>query len=149
MTRRLPPAGRDRGAAAIEMALVFAVLLGVLALVFPLGQAFIEKMRLGRAAGTAARFASAVPNSPSYGASARRPTVDDIVKAADDAYAGDGGNPTNLSVQVTPGAKPGDTVVVTVTRNVDLGPLGSFLEAVNVIASHTITVSATASDREE
>lgn len=149
MTGRLRVNGRDRGAAVVEMALILVVLWGVLALVFPLGQAFIVKMRLGRVAGTAARFGSAAPNTPSYGSTGRRPTVDEIVQAADDAYAGDGGNPADLRVQVTPGSKPGDTVLVTVTRDVDLGPLGSFLEAVNVIASHTITVSATASDREE
>lgn len=149
MTSRLRVNGRDHGAAFIELALILAALWGVLALVFPLGQAFIAKMRVGRAAGTAVRFASAAPNSPSYGSSGRRPAVGEIVQAADDAYAGDGGNPADINVQVTPGTKPGDTVVVTVTRQVGLGPLGSFLDAINVIASPTITVSATASDREE
>lgn len=141
--------GDDRGVAALEFALLLSVLFGVLALTFPLGQAFIEKMRVGRAAGTAARFASAAPDSPAYGASGRRPTSADITNAADDAYVGDGGSLSGFTVDVTPGTRPGDIVVVHTQKTVDLGPLGSFLGAINVIPSATITVSATASDREE
>ena len=140
---------RDHGAAAIELALLLPVLFAVLALTFPLGQAFIEKMRVGRAAGTAERFASATPNSPAYGASARRPSTDDVVAAANDAYTGDGGSLSGFSVQVSPGSRPGDVVTVHTEKKVDLGPLGSFLEAIKVIPSHTITVSATATGREE
>lgn len=139
----------DTGASAIELALLLPILFGVLALTFPLGQAFIEKMRVGRAAGTAARFATAAPDSPAYGSSARRPTTSDVVAAADQAYVGDGGSLSGFGVDVTPGARPGDLVVVHAQKSVNLGPLGSFLEAIQVIPSHTITVSATASDREE
>jgi Flp pilus assembly protein TadG len=140
---------RDAGAAFVELALILPVLFAVLAILIPLGEAFIVKMHLGRVAGTAARFGSAAPNSPSYGSSGRRPTVDEIVQAAGDAYSEEGGTPADLNVQVTPGSKPGDVVVVTVSRPVGLGPLGSLLGALNLIASPTITVSATASDREE
>ena len=141
--------GDDSGLAALEFALLLPVLFGVLALTFPLGQAFIEKMRVGRAAGTAARFGSATPDSPEYGSSGRRPTADDITNAANEAYVGDGGSLNGFTVQATPGNRPGDLVVVHTQKSVDLGPLGSFLEAINVIPSATITVSATASDREE
>ena len=139
----------DHGAAALEFALILPVLFAVLALTFPLGQAFIEKMRVGRAAGTAERFASAAPNNPSYGASARRPSAADIATAADDAYVGDGGSLAGFTVQVSPGSRPGDVVAVHTAKQVNLGPLGSFLEAIKVIPSHTITVSATATGREE
>jgi Flp pilus assembly protein TadG len=140
---------RDRGAAALELALLLPVLFAVLALTFPLGQAFIEKMRVGRAAGTAERFASAAPNTPAYGASGRRPSAGEVVKAANDAYVGDGGSLTGFNVQVSPGTRPGDVVAVHAEKQVDLGPLGSFLEVIKVIPSHTITVSATATGREE
>ena len=140
---------RDSGAAAVELALILPVLFAVLALTFPLGQAFIEKMRVGRAVGTAERFASAAPDSPAYGSSARRPTAADVANAADQAYVGDGGSLSGFTVTVTPGTRPGDEVVVHAEKSVDLGPLGSFLEAIKVIPSHTITVSATASGREE
>lgn len=139
----------DHGAAAIEFALILPVLFAVLAFTFPLGQAFIEKMRVGRAAGTAERFASAAPNTPAYGSSARRPSAADVAAAADDAYVGNGGSLNGFTVQVTPGSRPGDVVTVHTEKKVDLGPLGSFLEAINVIPSHTITVSATATGREE
>ena len=139
----------DSGVAALEFALLLTVLFGVLALTYPLGQAFIEKMRVGRAAGTAARFASAAPDSPAYGASGRRPTTADVQNAADQAYVGDGGSLSGFSVDVSPGTRPGDLVQVHTQKVVDLGPLGSFLEVIKVIPSHTITVSATASDREE
>lgn len=140
---------RDVGAATVELAILFTVLMATLALVYPLGQAFIEKMRVGRAAGTAARFASADPNSPAYGSTGSRPSASDVVKAADDAYVGDGGSLTGFTVQVSTASLPGDPVTVTTQKSVDLGPLGSFLQAINVIPAQSITVSATQSDREE
>lgn len=139
----------DRGAAVVELALLLSVMFAALALVLPIGQLFIEKMRVGRAAGVAARFASATPDSPAYGSSARRPTDSDVQQAALDAYTASGGSATGFTVTDTLGARPGDVVTVTATKVVDLGALASVLQLLHVSGMHTVAVSASASGREE
>lgn len=147
MSRR--PA-RDTGAAAVELGMLLAVMALLAAFLFPLGQAFVEKIRLGRASGDALRFATAAPNSPAYGSSSRRPTADDVKQEAVRAYRDQGGSGLSTSdVDVTPGANPGDAVVVRITKTVDLGPLGSFLSVIHVTSSQSITLSVNATGREE
>jgi Flp pilus assembly protein TadG len=141
---------RDRGAAAVELGVLLGVMLMIAVFLFPLGQAFVEKIRLGRASGDALRFATAAPNTPAYGSSGRRPTADDVKAEAVRAYQAQGGTGiTTNDVDVTTAANAGGTVVVRVTKNVDLGPLGSFLNAVHLTSSQSITLTVNATGREE
>lgn len=152
MTARRP-AGRDaadRGAAAVELGVLLTVMFLVAALIYPLGLAFYEKIRLGRASGDAIRFATATPNTPAYGSSGRRPSTSDIEAEAIRAYTAAGGSGLTASdVVVTGTRRPGDTVRIQMKKDVDLGPLGSVLSALNVTSSQRITVSVNATGREE
>lgn len=71
----------QHGAAAVEMAIFLSLLVGLLAVVGPLIFAIQEQVYLGRAAGSAARFASATPDRKRLDcdgnpmASDRRPTT--------------------------------------------------------------------------
>ena len=141
---------RDSGAAAVELGVLLALMMLVAAFVYPLGQAFYEKIRIGRASGDAIRFATAAPNSPAYGSTGRRPTVDEIKAEAIRAYTAAGGSGvTPADVQVMGTRRPGDTVTVRITKTVDMGPLGAFLSAVHVTSSRVMTISVNASGREE
>jgi Flp pilus assembly protein TadG len=140
----------DRGAAAVELGILLTVVLLVAALIYPLGVAFYEKIRLGRASGDAIRFATATPNTPAYGSTARRPSTSEIEAEAIRAYSAAGGSGLTASdVVVTGGRRPGDTVRIQMTKSVDLGPLGSLLSALNVTSSQSIAISVNASGREE
>ena len=140
----------ERGAAAVELGVLLALMVLIAAFIYPLGQAYYEKIRLGRAGGDALRFATAAPNTPAYGSSARRPSVDDIKNEAVRAYEAAGGSGiTTDDVEVVGTRNPGDTVTVRITKTVELGPLGSVLTALNVTNSQRITVSVNASGREE
>jgi Flp pilus assembly protein TadG len=140
----------ERGAAAAELGVLLTLMVLVAAFLFPIGQAFYEKIRIGRASGDAIRFATATPNTPAYGSSGRRPSVVDIKAEAIRAYAAAGGTGvTAADVQVVGTRRPGDTVTVRITKTVDLGPLGSFLSAVHVTNSRVITITVDASGREE
>jgi Flp pilus assembly protein TadG len=140
----------DRGAAAVELGMVLTVMVLVAVVVYPLGRAFYEKIRIGRATGDAIRFATAAPNRPAYGSSGRRPTVDEIKAEAVRAYVAAGGTGiTTADVQVSGTRRPGDTVTVRITKRVTFGPLGSFLSAVHVTNSRFITIAVDASGREE
>ena len=144
------PARRDRGAAAVELGMLLAVMAIIAAFLFPLGQAFVDKIRLGRATGDALRFATAAPNTPAYGSSTRRPSVAEVKSEAVRAYRAEGGSGvTTNDVDVTTAADPGGTVVVRITKTVDLGPLGSFLSAIHVTSSQSITLAVDATGREE
>jgi hypothetical protein len=130
--------------------MLLAVMVLVAVFVYPVGRAYYEKMRIGRAGGDAIRFATAAPNSPAYGASGRRPTVDEIKAEAVRAYLDAGGHGLSTGdVQVIGSRRPGDTVTVRITKDVDFGPLGSFLSAVHVTNSRDITITVDASGREE
>lgn len=140
----------DSGAAAVELGMLLAVMVIVAMLLFPIGRAMIEKIRLGRATGDALRFATAAPNTPAYGSSGRRPSIDDIKQEAVRAYQEQGGTGVSTSdVDVTTATQPGGTVTVRIHKAVDLGPLGSFLAAMNVTSSQSITVAVNATGREE
>jgi Flp pilus assembly protein TadG len=143
-------AHKDVGAAAVELGMLLMVMAIIAAFLFPLGEAYIAKIRLGRASGDALRFATDAPNTPAYGSSGRRPSADDIKAEAVRAYDAQGGSGvTTADVDVTTADEPGGSVTVRIHKTVDLGPLGSFLSAVSVTNSRSITVSAGATGREE
>jgi Flp pilus assembly protein TadG len=159
--RRTRNAPKDEGVAAIEFALVFSVLLSVLALIYPLGEVLLQKMALNRAMSDVIRYATATPNSPEYDpdgtlnnpTNSRRPTCAQIYtefyRAAGVTSAGDKASYT-FNVPTCPAAmQSGQTVTVTVSKTVSLGPLGDLLSLARITHSSTVTVSAAASGREE
>jgi len=146
--RRL--ASTDAGAAAIEMGILLTFMAIIAVFLFPIGNAIVEKIRLGRATGDALRFATAAPNTPGYGSRGRRPSADDIKKEAVRAYRDQGGSGISTSdVTVTTAAGPGGTVTVRIEKTIDLGPFGSFLSAVHATNSQSITLAVNATGREE
>ncbi len=142
-------AASDRGAAAVEFALLLSVMLAVFALLVPLGELFVQKMWVGRAAAVGERFATADPSSPDYGATTSYPTLSQVQQAALDAYQAAGGSATGFSTTATLSSVPGSTVTVTATKAVDMGVLAPLLELLQITNVSTVTVSATASGREE
>jgi Flp pilus assembly protein TadG len=143
----------ERGAAALEMALVLTVLLAVIALVAPLGEIFQQRIRLERVAGSTARFATTVPDRARYGSVARRPTTAEVVAEAQRAWNATGSGPAmaiTTTVSKSPAtAKPGDQIDVTVGTTVNLGPFGSVLSFVGLADGTTVTVTAEAVGRQE
>jgi Flp pilus assembly protein TadG len=140
----------DAGAAAIELGMLITVMAVIAVFLFPIGGAIVEKIRLGRATGDALRFATATPNTPAYGSSGRRPSVNDIKQEAVRAYQAQGGSGISTSdVTVTTATEPGGTVTVRIEKTVGLGPLGSFLSAVHATNSQSITLAVNATGREE
>jgi Flp pilus assembly protein TadG len=153
-SRRCPRG--DDGVAAIEFALIASVIMLLLALVWPLGDAFIQKMRLERATSDVIRYATATPNSPAYdpngGATSRRPTCQQVINEFYRAYGSSAAATTGVTISIPTcpdNLAAGQTVTFTVTKTSDLGPLGDLLSAAGVTHSSTITVSAAASGREE
>lgn len=140
----------DAGAAAVELGVLLGLMMVVALFLMPIGQALVEKMRLGRASGDAIRFATAAPNTAAYGSSGRRPTDLEIKTEAVRAYQAAGGSGiTTADVDVTTGARPGSTVTVSIHKSVDLGVVGSVLSALNVTSSQSVTVTVNATGREE
>jgi Flp pilus assembly protein TadG len=150
----------DSGTAAFEAALVLSVLFGVLALIYPLGEMLLQKMALDRAMSDVIRYSTATPNSPEYDPDGtvnnptnnRRPSCvqvqNEFYRAADVAVA-DRGSYT-VSIPTCPSAlHSGQTVTVTVSKTVSLGPLGDLLSFAGITHSSSVTVSAAASGREE
>lgn len=166
----------DEGVAALEMALITTVLLllafGALPL-FAMGRAY---QNVNSSAADTLRYATSVDaNAHTANTSAgpkitRRPTADDVTRFAQ-AAAGD---PTlrvtvkvcpdaNMSACTTPSdttlplaAASGDTIVITVEKDVDLSLLGSVANAAaNLVGQGDIapdgvqTMTSTASGREE
>jgi hypothetical protein len=120
----------------------------------------LEKMALDRAMSDVIRYASAAPNSPEYDpdgtlnnpTNSRRPTCTQV---ANEFYrvAGvstDQKSNYTVSVPTCPAAmQSGQTVTVTVSKTVSLGPLGDLLSLAGITHSSSVTVSAGASGREE
>jgi Flp pilus assembly protein TadG len=124
----------ERGAAAVEMAILVSLLVALLAVVGPLIYAIQEQVYLGRAAGSAARFASATPDRKRFDcdgnamANDRRPSAAQVEREAECVRFGSGPVSSSFSVTVTPDpstAAPGDRITVTVSDTVDLGLLGA------------------------
>lgn len=139
----------DRGAAAVELGVLLSLMLVVGSFIYPIGVLFYDKMRLGRAAGDAIRFATATPNTPAYGSSGRRPSTSDIQAEAVRAYQAAGGSGlTAGQISVTGNRVPGQTVSIQLSKDIDLGPLGSALSVLHIHPA-SYTVSVRASGREE
>jgi Flp pilus assembly protein TadG len=150
----------DSGVAAVEAALVFGVLLSVVALVYPLGEMLLQKMALDRAMSDVIHYATAAPNSPEYDPDgaitnpthSRRPTCTQVTNEFWRAAEVDSGSRDSYTVSVPtcPSAmQSGQTVTVTVSKTVSLGPLGDLLSLAGITHSSSVTVSAAASGREE
>ena len=142
--------GDDDGATAIEFGLLFA-LMGIIAVfMMPVGSAYLDKMRLGRALGDGLRFATSTPNTPAYGSSSRRPTVGEIKAEVIRAYTAAGGSGLSSSnIDINRGLAPGQTVTIRITKSDHIGPVGSLLHAFHIASSSSITMSVDASGREE
>lgn len=158
--RRMNRAERnDAGVAAVEFALVFGLLLSLAAAIWPLGEALLQKMQLDRAMSDVIRYATATPNSPEYDPNGaidnptdtRRPNCTQV---ADEFYRAVGVSNTTPGYTVTIPTCPsnldsGQTVAITVSKTVSLGPLGDLLSIAGITHSSSVTVSAAASGREE
>jgi Flp pilus assembly protein TadG len=156
VTRRVgQPA--DAGVATIEFALLLGVLMVLIAMAWPLGSAFYQKMALDRAMNDTIRYATATPNVPAYDpdgnpADGRRPTCTQVQNEFFRAYGVGAGQQSQYTVSIP--ACPnlldaGQTVWITVTKHANLGPLGDLLGMAGITHSSSITVSAAASGREE
>jgi Flp pilus assembly protein TadG len=146
----------DDGVAAVEFGLLIGVVMLLVALVWPLGDAFMQKMRLERATTDVIRYATATPNTPAYdpagGAVSRRPTCAQVEREFYRAYGGAASSTdgVTISIPVCPNnLAPGQTVTVQITKTANLGPFGTLLDAAGITHSSSITVSAAASGREE
>jgi Flp pilus assembly protein TadG len=140
---------RERGAAAVEMALFILLLTALLAIVWPAVGAMIEQVKLGRSAGTAAAFATSVPDQKRRACGGaqllkRSPSAEDVEAEARCARFGtpDGGV-GDMVVTVSPDpasatTRPGDKVSVTVERTISLGPLGALFDRPDVTLHATV-----------
>ncbi|HWA66402.1 MAG TPA: hypothetical protein VG899_08545 [Mycobacteriales bacterium] len=149
---------RDAGVAALEFALIFGLLMSVVALVWPLGEALLQKMQLDRAMSDVIRYATAAPDSPEYDpdgtvdnpTDSRRPSCTQVTN---EFYRAVGDSPSSaytITIPTCPlNADSGQTVTVTVSKTVSLGPLGDLLSIAGITHSSSVTVSAAASGREE
>jgi Flp pilus assembly protein TadG len=145
--------------AAVEFAILFSLLLTVIALIWPLGELLLQKMALDRAMSDVIRYATATPNSPDYNpddptytATGRRPTCTQVTNEFFRAVGVGSGSRTGYTVTIPtcPTAlQPGQTVTVTVVKAMSLGPLGDLLSIAGITHSSTVTVTAGASGREE
>ena len=139
----------DRGAAAVELALLVPVLLALFAFVAPMGYLMFERVQLGRTAGDAIRFATSRPDAArSTGSTAvaagALPSAGAVAEEAVRAHRGQRPVTTSMT-RATDGSCPSRfRRTVTVTTTVDLGPfLGS------VLSDTTKTLTATATSCEE
>lgn len=149
-----PPARlrRDqRGAAALELGLMLGVLCLVMLLLAPLPYAMLAKIKLERAAGQAARFASQTPDRsrPGLPAGQRRPTSAEVALEAVGSYNGPG-TPTAVSVVTTNPACPRNkAATVTMQTSVDLGPFAGFYKIVGITPTSSMTLSASSTNCQE
>ena len=148
--------GAAEGVATLEFALLLGVMMLLIAMTLPIGNAFLQKMRLDRATSDVIRYATATPNTPAYdpdgGADGRRPTCTQVTNEFYRAYGLDGESPNDFTVSIPncpSDLTPGQLVSFTVTKTANLGPLGDLLSAAGITHSSSITVSAAASGREE
>ena len=165
--------GRDDGVAAIEMALVTGLLLLLGFGALPILTLAHNYQRVNNASADTLRYATSVDangHTTTNGDYTRRPTTEDIMKFAQAASQ----DPTyTVTVTLCPGgdmtrcsvlpisadastAASGDTVQVTVNKDVDLGLIGSLANAVaslvgqgGIAPQGTVQMSSTSSGREE
>lgn len=127
----------DRGAAALELALVLTVLVALLGLVLPLGALFLERLRLGSAAHDAVRFASSrtavqrtlTTTSPVVRIPAGElPSASVVQQETARAYRGLGTLGGVTSSSTTDSACPsGSRTTVVLTSTVEMGPFAGLL----------------------
>jgi hypothetical protein len=141
-------AARERGVAAVELALTMGVLLTLMLLVAPLAQVMVSQQRLERVAGAADRFATQADDRPrpdcSGDTAIPHPGTACVqsVAAAWLAQAGESATPTvTVSSNPTTSA-PGTPVTVTMTITRDLGPFGWLMSVTGFSAQSQITLSA-------
>lgn len=144
----------DSGLAALEFVLIYLVVFMLLALSIPLVIALQESVRLERVAGHTARFATAAPDRPRFGSEKRRPTQQEVRDEALRAYSQIGAaNPSfNFFVTVTGDprtARPGDPITITITKTVNLGPIGALMRVIGATTSSNIDMEVTAEGRQE
>ncbi|MGH2689308.1 MAG: TadE/TadG family type IV pilus assembly protein [Actinomycetota bacterium] len=153
----------DRGAAAVEMALVFVSLIGMVVLTAPLGVAMRERLQVERVAGQTARFATAAPDRPRSESAARRPSIEEIKAEAARAWSvvSPGSDPLStgdvhvlvngVEMSTGPGSarQAGQQVTVRIQVDVDLGGFGSILRVIDVLPDTTVTMTAEAVGRQE
>ena len=153
----------ERGVAAMELSLFMVLIFALLALMAPLGKALIQKNRLERVAGEAARFATELPDHQRPGTVNRKPTVDEICNdarraalnagvigsTADFSLVGCTVMRNNATVTGSDNTRvSGDSISVNLTFVVNLGAFGGILNAAG-IGSRTISLSATGLARQE
>jgi Flp pilus assembly protein TadG len=159
-SRKARGSHHDSGIAAVEFSLIFGLLLSVVALVWPLGNALVQKMALDRAMSDVIRYATATPDSPEYDpdgtlnnpSGSRRPTctqvTNEFYRAAGISSASHTGY--TVTIPTCPSATAaGQTVTITVSKTASLGPLGDLLSIAGITHSSSVTVTAAASGREE
>lgn len=141
---------RERGAAAVEMALFMLLLTALLAIVWPVISMLVEQVKLGRTAGAAVEFATSVPDQKRRACGGeqlaqRAPSATAVEEEARCAHFGspDGGI-GDLLVTVSPdpasaSTVPGDRITVELERTVSLGPIGRLFDRPEVTL-HTTTV---------
>lgn len=139
----------SEGVAALEFVMVMSVIFGLIALTAPLGFLIQERVRLERVAGHTARFATAAPDRPRFGAASRRPSPDEVRAEAVRAYEEIGAgtlDPSNIQLSRDPrSTPPGEQISVTITQEVPLGSLGILLAPLGIDYQGAImTVEATA-----
>lgn len=143
----------DRGAAAVELAITFTAILAFGVLAAPLGQVIITQVRLERAVGEAARFATEAPyqSVPGFAGAGPgggyQPSAAQVSADAVSAFAAEGGGASTATV--APGALPtipGQPVRVNLSSTVNLGPFAGLMSAVGLVPdSVTLTATAVAS----
>jgi Flp pilus assembly protein TadG len=142
----------ERGAAAVELALLIVPLLGLLLLAAALPFVMLDRVRLERAVGQAARFATMQPDRgrPGVEVGERRPTDAEVAAEVERAYTGTG---TVQSVRVTtePAARCARRVAtsVEVTTEVDLGPFGFVYRALRLAPRGSMALTASANNCQE
>jgi Flp pilus assembly protein TadG len=168
-------ADRDRGVAALETALFVGLLMGVLALIAPLGNALLSKSRLERVADEAARFGAQYPGHSRPGTSTRRPSGIEICaqvrseaasaglasSAADAANASSkhyvacsvtdtttSGAATDITNSSVTSRAVGDVITVHITYTQDLSAFGGILRVAGA-GTGNINLAATAYARQE
>ncbi len=141
----------QRGAAALEMGLMLGLLCLVMLLLAPLPYAMLAKIKLERAAGQAARFATQTPDRarPGLPAGQRRPNATEVALEAVGSYRGPG-TPTAVSVVTADATCPRNkAATVTMQTSVDLGPFAGFYQLVGITPTSSMTLSASATNCQE
>ena len=142
----------DRGAAALEMALLVTMLALLVTLTAPLAVLFQQKIALERVAGAVARYATQVTANIRYGVAGRRPSYSEVVAEASADWSLVRAAPTPITVTLSKDpatAKAGDQIDVTASTTVDLGPFGSVLKLAGLAGNSTVTVTVKAVGRQE